>query len=319
MQRIALTINEQMINAKKIVIVPHPHPDGDSLGSANALLEHLTNLGHKPTIFCVTPANVKLKFLPNFPRLENNAELFNDHDIDLIIVVDCGDLRYAGIADFIRNHPATIINIDHHATNEDYGHYNMVMRGAAATAEVLYHFFRHNRIRISPSMATALLAGLITDTDNFTNGGTGQNSFTIAGELIRLGANFNLIYYYTQKDKTINTLKLWGIALSRLVKNEKMNLAHTYLTLEDFKKCGAAEEDSDGISNFLNILSNTQISLMMKEIPDKKIKGSLRATSDTVDVSSIARKLGGGGHKKAAGFTADGTVEEVLNKILTLS
>ncbi|PIT88740.1 MAG: hypothetical protein COU29_00625 [Candidatus Magasanikbacteria bacterium CG10_big_fil_rev_8_21_14_0_10_36_32] len=318
MQRIAKQIQQEMEKANKIVIVTHPHPDGDTLGSANALLEHLTNLGHSPTIFCVTPASPRLKFLPNFPQLENNTELFNDRKIDLIVVMDCGDLHYAGIAEFIHNHPATIINIDHHATNENYGHYNMVMKKAAATAEVLYQFFQHNRIRISPSMATALLSGLITDTDNFTNGGTSPDSFTIAGDLVRLGANFNLIYYYTQKEKTINSLKLWGIALARLTKNEKMDLAHTYLTLEDFKKCGAAEEDGDGISNFLNILSNTQIALMLREIPDNKIKGNLRTTGNTVDVSSIARKLGGGGHKKAAGFTADGTIEEVLNRILTL-
>ena len=318
MHRVAKQIHQELQRAKKIVLVPHPHPDGDALGSANALMEYLSTLDCESVIYCSTPASPKLKFLPNFPKLENNAEIFNDWEIDVIVVLDCGDLRYAGIADAVRNHRATIINIDHHATNENYGQYNMVMKNAAATAEIVYFFFKHNRISVSHSMATALLAGLITDTDNFTNSATSQNSFAIAGDLVRLGANFNLINYYTQKDKTVNLLKLWGIALSRLDKHEKMNLAYTYITRADMKKCKVNDEAGDGLSNFLNILDDAQIALVLKENNDNTIKGSLRTTGDTVDVSSIARKMGGGGHKKAAGFTAEGTIQEVLDKILTI-
>lgn len=319
MHRAAQQIQQELKKAKKIIIVSHPHPDGDALGSIGALMEYLIQLGHFPVIFCATPANPKLKYLPDFPRLENNAEVFKDEEVDIIVVLDCGDLRYAGIAELVHDHPATIINIDHHATNENYGHHNMVMKNAAATTEVLYLFFKYNHININHSMATALLAGLITDTDNFTNGATSSDSFAIAGELIRRGANFNLINYYTQKDKTVGALKLWGIALSRLNKHEKLNLAYTYITQADIEKCEVDEGAGDGLSNFLNILDNAQIVLVLKETPNNKVKGSLRATGDTLDVSSIARKMGGGGHKKAAGFTVDGTIEEVLNRILTLS
>ena len=147
--------------------------------------------------------------------------------MDTITVVDCGDLRYAGVVDMLKDHPATIINIDHHATNEKYGHMNMVAVGAASTTEVVYDFFKMNSVRISPSMATALLTGLITDTDNFSNSATSYTSLTAASELLRLGANWTIIHHSLVQNKSIAILKLWGLILSRLNKKENSDMAYT--------------------------------------------------------------------------------------------
>lgn len=302
------------------MIVPHPNPDGDAFGSASAMHQYLKNIGVKAVIFCPTPIQPKLFCFSSVPAeaIIIAPEVFTDHKVDTIIVLDSGDLRYAGIAEYVKGHQATIINIDHHATNEHYGTINFVNIKAAATAELIYEFFTHNRVQITPIMATGMMAGLITDTDNFSNSATTPSSLAIAGELVRLGANYRLIHNHTQKDKTFNLLKLWGAALSRLVKNEDLDLAYTYLTHEDFIRYEISENDSDGLANFMNNLEGAKISLILKETTEGKIKGSFRTSSNEIDVSIMAKKLGGGGHKKAAGFTVDGTIEQILARVLTI-
>jgi len=135
-------IYSHLQNAKKIVLVCHQNPDGDTLGSASALTDYLTKNNKQVTIFCLHDSPNDLVYLPHLHLLTNNHQLFADHSIDTIITIDCGDLRYAGIDRFVKNHPATIINIDHHPTNEKYGQINLVSPTASSVAEILYLFFR---------------------------------------------------------------------------------------------------------------------------------------------------------------------------------
>ena len=315
----AQKIHAHLMSAKRAIIVPHPNPDEDALGSASAVAEYLANHGRRADVYCATPVNPRLKYLPNTPRITNDTDVFFEPDVDTIIFVDCGDPRYAGVANVIKNHPATIINIDHHATNEHFGAHNLVMSRAAATAEILFNFFEYNRLTISRHMATNLLAGIITDTGNFTNAGTSPSAMAIAGELVRRGANYKLINYFTQKDKTFKLLRLWGLALSRLNRVEEHALVYTFLKREDFISLDLNDSDAEGLSDFMNNIDDAKILLTLKETLDGKIKGSFRTTVEDVDVSFLAKQLGGGGHKKAAGFTADGTIDEIIERILTLN
>ncbi len=315
----AQQIHKQLTNATGIVIVPHPHPDGDALGSASAIFEYLNKHNREAIIYCSTPINARLRFLPNFPPISPDEKIFSENKIDTIVVLDSGDLRYAGIAEIVKNHSAKIINIDHHSTNEHFGHHNFVLTEAASTTEIIFQYFELINEEVSPNMATNLLAGLISDTDSFTNSATGPKTLAIAGELVRRGANYKLVSFHTYKDKSLAILKLWGAALSRLVKNEKLNLAYTYLKQDDFQSVGLSENDGDGLANFMNNIDGPKITLVLKETAEGKIKGSFRTTEEGIDVSRLAKQLGGGGHKKAAGFTADGTIESVISAILTLN
>lgn len=317
MRSTAQAIHKHLINANKTVIIPHPHPDEDALGSTAAMTEYLKNHDRETVVFCQTPLDERLKFLPNLPEFTADPGVFRDPNLDTILFLDCGDPRYAGAADFIVNHTAAIINIDHHITNENYGHLNMVMPEASATAEIIYLFFKHNNLPVSRPMATNLLAGLIGDTGNFTNAATRPSSLIISGELLRLGADIGRVNFNLQKNKSLNLYKLWGAALSRLNKNEATGLAHTYLKQADYATLGLDESGGDGLSDFMNNLDDAKISLVLKETNDGKVKGSFRTTDDQADVAAMARQLGGGGHKKAAGFTTEGTIEEVLDRILT--
>ncbi|MFA6547656.1 MAG: bifunctional oligoribonuclease/PAP phosphatase NrnA [Candidatus Magasanikbacteria bacterium] len=318
MRKIALQIYDRIKRAHTIVIVAHQNADGDALGSACALFEHLQKIGLKTEIFCLTPLNPKLAFLPHSEKLQTNPEIFSNPDLDTIIVLDSGDLQYAGIHSFVKNHSAEIINIDHHHTNQKYGHLNLVNPTASSTAEIVYNFLRHVQVHISHRMATALLTGIITDTDNFTNSATSDTAMAAAGDLIRKGGNLNMINEQVVRNKSINLLRLWGEILNRLNKHEALDMVYTYITQVDLKVHQVDETDSEGIANFLNNLDEGKMSLILKETQDGKIKGSFRTTKDDVDVSALAKKLGGGGHKKAAGFSIAGTIDEVMKKITTL-
>lgn len=316
MKSISLQIHSHLLSAKKVIIVPHQNPDGDALGSAVALSEYLQALKKTTAIFCVTPIAPRLNFLLHGHQIHTSSNIFLDSNVDTVVVLDSGDLRYAGVDKHLYKHPATIINIDHHATNEHYGWHNLVMPTASSTAEVLYHFFTHTDTKITSRMATALLAGLITDTGNFTNSATTPTALKITSELLRYGGNLSLVNNRTGKNKTLNILRLWGTILSRLENHEPSGITHTYLTQSDYTDFGVNEDEVEGISNFLNNLDNTKIVLFLKDNGAGIVKASFRTTQDGVDVSLIAKKFGGGGHKKAAGFTTNGTIAEVLNKIL---
>lgn len=302
--------------ANQTIIVIHQNPDGDTLGAGNALFEALTAKQKPVRLFCATPAGAKFSYLPHFDKLTTDPDIFNDRNVDTVVVLDSGDLRYAGVDKFLFNHQAEIINIDHHATNEKFGAYNLVSTAHSSTCEIVYHFLRHNYCAFNHRLATALLTGIITDTDSFTNAATSASAIAAASDLIRHGGNLNSVNLNLVKNKTVGSLRLWGAVLSRL-ENHNDEIIHTYVKADDWERHGVDESEGEGIANFLNNLTGAKAALILKETKDGKIKGSFRTTRDDTDVSVMAKRLGGGGHKKAAGFTTDGTVESVLKRILT--
>jgi len=317
MHRTAKQIYNEITMANKVLLICHQNPDGDALGSISALAYFLDLIKKPYNTFCLTEPAEHLANLPHLIIPNLNGSIWQNADHDLIIVLDSGDLKYAGVADYIAKlkHEPIIINIDHHSTNKKFGHYNLIISQASSTTEILYFFFKLNNIKITKNMAMALLTGLITDTENFSNPGTTEKSLKVASDLIHRGANFNLVKNWFLKNKSITALKLWGVVLSRLTINEKHQIIYTYVTQNDIKSHGDNEVESEGIANFLNNLSDGQAALILKEQADGKIKGSLRTTRDDFDVAQIATRLGGGGHKKAAGFSIDGPIEKAFEKI----
>jgi len=316
-KRIAKQIYNEIHSAEHILVVPHQNPDGDALGSATALMHYLKNIGKDHTIFCSTGAESKLHFLPYVKELTTQEAVWEESYFDLIIVLDSGDLKYAGIDKYIEklDHRPKIVNIDHHDRNTEFGNLNLVIPSAASTTQILYHFFTLNNIQIDTYLATCLLTGILTDTDNFTNAATTVASLEIAGNLVKKGGKIQLIKQIMFQDKSINALKLWGQALSRLSKHDEHEIVYTYLTQGDLEDYGVDEEETQGIANFMNSLDEGKAALILKERSDGKIKGSFRTTRDDVDVSKLAQALGGGGHKKASGFKSDSNIEDTLLKV----
>lgn len=303
--------------AKHVLLIPHQNPDGDALGSVTAMMHLLRSMDIPHVAYCATDYAPRHSYLPHIDQLTTDEAVWEEHDFDLMIVMDSGDLRYAGVdhlLDKLKKKPF-IINIDHHPTNELFGDLNLVITKAASTTEIIYNLFKVGGVTIDKYMATCLLTGVITDTGNFTNAATTAHAMKISSELIARGGNINLIKELMFKDKTVDVLKLWGAVLARLAKHDDHEIVYTYVTQDDLKKHHVGEDDTDGISNFMNNLADGKAALVLRELEDGTTKGSFRTTRDDVDVSAYAAGLGGGGHKKAAGFSVNKGIDETLKEV----
>lgn len=298
-------VNDLLLQSVHTLIIIHQMPDSDCIGSAVALSRYLDKVGKRHRIFCKHLPGKQFHFLDGVEKITNDVGVFNDKRFTNILVLDSSDLYYAGVNEYLQNidySPAPkTINIDHHITNGHFADINIVAPEFSSTTQILYDFFMTNGISIDKEMATALLAGIIGDTDGFSNPATTFSSLEAASQLLLLGARYHKVNDNNFKNKSIDTLKLWGKVLSRLKVNKELEVAYTYITKDD-----AQIAHPLGITNFLNNLTGIKAVLVLKELPDGRIKGSLRTTQDNVDVSSIASLFGGGGHKKAAGFSIPG-------------
>lgn len=280
-------------------------------------MQYLRRIEKPYAVFCATKMTNKLAFLPHIDELSTDTAVWKDEAIDTIIVFDSSSPDYAGIAGNIEKmkHKPQVINIDHHKTNDNYGDLNLVLPQASSTTEVLYRFFRHNKVTIDTTMATSLLTGIITDTGNFTNSATTRETVKIASKLIGLGGDLSLIQGCVLKDKTMSGLKLWGNILERMDHHPELDIVYTYVTKDDLKKHEVDEEEIEGFANFMNNIKDGRAGMILKEKEDGTFKGSFRTTNDHVDVSAFAKLFNGGGHKKAAGFSVDGPLEHAIEHV----
>lgn len=309
-------IIETIQQAKHVLIVSHRKPDGDTIGAGLALRHYCRNLDKAVTNFCLDPVAEYLHFLPEATALGPHHGIWSSPNVDVVMVVDAGDLHYAGVADLIPKLPGRyrLVNIDHHVTNPGYGHINLVDSTTSSTCEIVYHLLDSVRA-IDHTIATCLLTGLITDTGNLTNLATTASAVEVASRLVAKGANLSLISKHALQYRPFNTLRLWGRALERLHEDPKTGMVVTALSLQDIHDCNADDEAVSGISNFLNGLDQaaTKAILVLTQTAPDVIKGSLRTTNPLLDVTEFAKLYGGGGHKKAAGFTLAGNLEIILN------
>ncbi len=302
-------INEQINRASNILLLTHREPDGDALGSICAMADYLKKIGKEYQVFDFGEIPPNFYFLPNSYRLLQST--LKPDNYDLMIILDCGEFKLSGLPDeFRQNKNIPLINIDHHFSNNNYGDINLIVTDAASTTEILTEFLNQSKIKIDKNLATYLLTGVVTDTNNFTNPATNLCSFQTAASLMAKGVKLSAITHYTLKNKSLEALKFWGRALIRLKHNPTNDIISTIITRQDFKLFNLTEQDVDGLTNFLMSYSSHKIVMVIKELADGKIKGSLRSTDEMMDVSRLAKVLGGGGHKKAAAFVIKGRLKQ---------
>lgn len=312
-------IKQAIDDAKNIVIVPHKNPDPDALGAALSLYEYIHSLGKQVHIFNQTGASKKFEFMPHLGEITSDPALWVDSTIDLIIVVDSGDLEYAGVIQYIENlkHHPRLINIDHHKTNVLFGDINLVNLESSSTSEIMFFFFKHNRIPMTANMATNLIAGIMYDTDNFTNSATQYTSLFATSDLVRHGGRFNFVKEHLYRDKSVDILKLWGEVLGRLQHHQEHDIVYTFITCQDLDKYQVTEDDLRGFSNFLSNIKDGSGTVFFKERNDGTIRASMRTVYDHIDMSAIAKHFGGGGHKKACGFEIAGPIDTAFDRFFT--
>ena len=301
-------------SSNSILILTHKNPDGDAIGSVLGLSEALLSLSKDTECFSKSKIPEIFKFLPEILNIKNQL---NPKHYDLIILLDCALFLRTGINDIkeVASSYDNLLIIDHHPKNEiERNSVPIINHKASSTAILIYTILKKMKIKITKNISECLLTGIFTDTGGFQHSNTDPQSLETAAELMRKGSRIDKIAKNIFNGKNVPAIKLWGKALSRIQTDEKTGMAVSYISKNDMAECGAKEEDASGLVNIINTVSDAKFSLLLTESEDKKIKGSLRSEDYYgIDVSEIARNLGGGGHKLASGFEMEG--ENVENSV----
>ncbi len=312
MQEKFLEAKRLIDRAEKILVIAHKKPDGDTLGAVCAMNLALKNMGKQVQMACVDDISERFLFLPEINRFTKE---FDFREYDLMIVMDAGAsymTRYHEIYPDIFKGDVPVINIDHHASNDNFGKCNIVDSASASATVILYKFFEFCEIQITPQMGTSLLCGIYNDTGSLMHSNTNLEVFLIAGRLVEMGARVNTVAKNLFRSTNVSTLKIWGRALENVRVNEE-GVTVSVVTWRDFEECGADSDDISGVVDLLNSVPGAKYVCLLNEDRGGKIKGSFRTQRDDVDLSELASKFGGGGHKKAAGFMMPGRLHREVH------
>lgn len=287
---------ELINNAKYILVVSHINPDPDTISSALALSCFLSSAKIK---HCVYNKDVKsfspLKFLDRFSKISTQLPKF----YDLIISVDCGDIKRYG---FEPIQGVDIINIDHHISNDNYGIVNIVEPNRASTSEIVYDFFIDNNINISQNMAEALYVGIYSDTQAFSTSRVNKKTFDIISSLVDKGANPSRIADLFLRNDSLAKYRALPRVLDTLTLHKEGKVATIYVTKEDLDETGALLQECEIALNMVLNIGVVDIAMFFRVL-NNKTRVSIRSKS--TDISSIAQYFGGGGHIYAAGCSID--------------
>jgi phosphoesterase RecJ-like protein len=308
-------IVEELQQSTKLLATTHENPDGDALGSLLAFDEMMRTLG-KDTIMFMSPTNFPLPHEYQHLPLENVVhEPPPDMEERTAVFLDCGNIDRMPV-DFLQREGQHILNIDHHHDNTRFGTVNLVVGDASCTAEILWELARELGVEITPSMGEALYIALITDTGRFMYDNTTARSHVMAAELIEAGVDVAGIYRQLYQDLPFPRLQLLARALASVRRYDDGRLTVSHLRRADFGETGALESDAEGVVDHLRSVEGTAVAALIRDLVDRDgRKVSLRATDGRVDVSVIARSLGGGGHRQAAGATTEMPFEQLIDHI----
>jgi phosphoesterase RecJ-like protein len=296
-------------------------PDADAIASVGAMLEIASNLGLGVYAYAERKPIGDYEFIPN----ENLISITAPTDLwlfDVILILDCGSISRTGLEEPLRalisaerDSPVIkrpyLIEFDHHQPQASYADLEIRLPDKASTTEIIYHFLKANNLEITKSLANCILTGLMTDTGHFLHANASREAIAISSEMLLRGASLPKIVSHTVNNKSFSALKIWGRVLENMRLNSDTGLASSALTAPELKELLAPvdfkiESDLFGdIVSFLSALSGVRVALLLRE-EHGHVKGSLRTNDDEIDVAKIASNWGGGGHKKAAGFTIEG-------------
>jgi phosphoesterase RecJ-like protein len=296
---------ERLREDTRFVLATHENMDGDALGSLLAMQGLLAVLGKDSLMFVPEgelPPPPEYRFL----RVEHAVQA-PPADIAqrTVVLLDCGNIDRNPAA--VLHDGAHLLNIDHHHDNTRFGTLDHVVPGASCTAEIVWDLMDGLGVAPTPEVATALYVGLVTDTGRFMYENTGPRAHRMAAALIEAGVDVQMVYHHIYEDAPYAKLVLLGLALGQVRRFDGGELTLATLSAEDFKQAAAQDSFSEGIVDHLRAVQGTKVAALIRELtaPDRRgeHKVSLRAVGDEVDVSTIARAQGGGGHLRAAGFS----------------
>ena len=296
---------ERIREDSRFVLASHESPDGDALGSLVGLQGLLGALGKDSAMF-IAPEDLPL---PDEYSLFPLDGLIQAPPADIaertVVFLDCGNID-RNSASVLRD-GKHLLNIDHHHDNTLFGTLDYVVPDASCTAEIIWDLMSGLGVQPGATVGQALYIGLITDTGRFMYENTTPRAHLMAAELIKAGVDVSAVYHHLYEDMPAGKLALLALALTQVQRFDAGELTLSVLSSADFNRVQALESHSEGIIDQLRALRGTKVAALVRELGGGERKGqhkvSLRATDDDVDVSVIARAQGGGGHRRAAGFS----------------
>ncbi len=301
----------------RFLVTTHENPDGDALGSLLATSLALVQLGKDVVMYLAGEAPLPREY--GFMELEElQRALPDDHPDRVLVAVDCANESRLGPDPAVLRSARLVVDIDHHHDNSRFGDVNLVGAGASSTCELLRDLFRELGVELTPELAEPLYIGLVTDTGRFQYANTTPKALRLAAELVEAGADVHRIFQGVYESIEFAKLKLLARALDRAQISDGGRVVISHLLRGDFAEVGAAEPYSEGIIDYLRAVEGADMAALIREPPrgnGPSRRVSLRASVDELDVSALARRFGGGGHRQAAGFSSEAPIEEIARQI----
>jgi phosphoesterase RecJ-like protein len=293
------------------LITTHVNPDGDGLGAQSALFCALRKLGKKVQIMNHDPLPKRFSYLAYTPYYKMGDSI-PKHEV--CFVLDAGD--FTRIREGVKRQEfGTLVNIDHHYSNNHYGDYNLVRPEAAATGEVVYDLIKALKVKIDKGIAEGVYTSIVTDTGRFRYSNTTPHIFRLAAELEEANADICHISEHIFGDISREAMELNRLALATIKTYDEGAIGSLTLTQVDFKRSGASDDDTENLINVVRNLDTVKIAIFLKERPDGQVKISLRSKNG-VNVADIAKLFNGGGHAYAAGAVMPGPLDKALQNVL---
>jgi bifunctional oligoribonuclease and PAP phosphatase NrnA len=299
---------------RRLLLTSHENPDGDALGSLLALHLALERLGKDSTMVLGGAAPLPGEY--RFLELAEHGVVRTRPEVDeyVLIAVDCANASRIAIPELLAD-ASLSVNIDHHHDNTRFADVNLVDPSSSSTGELLADVLAAADVTISPEIAEALYVALVTDTGRFQYSNTTPRALRLAATLVEAGADSHKVFRAVYESVQYPKLKLLARALERARLVADGRAVVSYLLRADFGEVGAVEPYSEGIIDHLRAVEGTELAALIREPPrdgPPARKVSLRASVDTLDVSAIARSFGGGGHRQAAGFSTELSIEAII-------
>src|SRR5919198_3437464 len=310
------TVADAIREHEQFLITTHENPDGDALGSLLAMKLALDQIGKDAVMVLVGDAPLPGEYA-FMPLAELRRRWPDDVADRVLLALDCANESRIADPEVLGRVPLSI-DIDHHHDNTRFGRLNLIVSDASSTGEVLRDLFRELGVELTSDLAEALYIALVTDTGRFQYTNTTPKALRLAAELVEAGGDVHRVFQGIYESVEFAKLKLLARALERAQGYEGGRLVVSYPLRSDFTELNIAEAFSQGIIDYPRAVDGADMAALIREPPRREgpaRRVSLRASTDELDVSAIARKSGGGGHRQAAGFSSDESVEEITKFI----
>lgn len=308
------SIAEALREHQRFVILSHMRPDGDALGCELAMAICLRELGKEVTVWNEDGMLDKFRFLPKSELVQMPPSA--PRDFDVAIALDTATQQRVGSCLQAVGKVKLWINIDHHISNTGYGDLVHIDPSAPAAGQILYELFRSQNLPFTPEMADNLFVAISTDTGSFQYPNTSARSFEIGAELVKAGVNVGRLSQLVYESYPLRRIELLRAVLNSLKIGCDGKLASFSLSMATANQIGAKPEDNEGLIDYIRAIQGVVVAAFFEELPEGKIRMSLRSKDPKVDVCKVCTQFKGGGHTLAAGARTRGTLDEVEAKVL---